>query len=77
MTLKISLVAATIAFGILGVSAHAETADKSQNSKLLIVNGNHVIYDDGRNDLFCVTRRHVVGYNYYGRPIFRRTMRCR
>jgi hypothetical protein len=47
--------------------------------RLLIVNGNngHVVYDDGRNDLFCVTRRYVAYYNYYGRPVFRRTIRCR
>jgi hypothetical protein len=48
-------------------------------NRLLIVNGNngHVVYDDGRDDLFCVTRRHVAYYNYYGRPVFRRTIRCR
>jgi hypothetical protein len=47
--------------------------------RLLIVNGNngHVVYDDGRDDLFCVTRRYVAYYNYYGRPVFRRTIRCR
>ncbi len=56
-------------------AAYAEDA----NDRLLIVNGNtgHVIYDDGRDDLFCVTRRRVVGYNDYGRRIWRRTMRCR
>jgi hypothetical protein len=49
------------------------------NDRLLIVNGNsgRVIYDDGRDDLFCVTRRRFVGYNDYGRRIWRRTMRCR
>jgi hypothetical protein len=48
-------------------------------NRLLIVNGNngHVVYDDGRDDLFCVTRRYVAYYNYHGRPVFRRTMRCR
>lgn len=47
--------------------------------RLLIVNGNtgHVVYDDGRNDMFCVTRRYVSYYNYHGRPVYRRTMRCR
>ena len=45
----------------------------------MIVNGNsgRVIYDDGRNDLFCVTRRYTVGYDQYGRRIMRRNMRCR
>ena len=48
-------------------------------NRLLIVNGNngHVVYDDGRDDLFCVTRRYVAYYNYHGRPVVRRTMRCR
>lgn len=47
--------------------------------RLLIVNGNsgRVIYDDGRNDLFCVTRKVVAGYDWYGRPVFKRTMKCR
>jgi hypothetical protein len=53
-------------------------AAQGQN-RLLIVNGNngHVVYDDGRDDLFCVTRRYVAYYNYHGRPVFRRTIRCR
>lgn len=55
------------------------TAQLSADDRLLIVNGNtgHVIYDDGRNDLFCVTRTVVVGYTYYGWPVYRRKMRCR
>lgn len=61
--------------GALGV-AHA---DQSPNDRLLIVNGNsgRVIYDDGRNDLFCVTRTHFVGYNRHGYRLYRRSMRCR
>ncbi len=49
------------------------------DSRLMIVNDNsgHVIYDDGRDDLYCVTRRVTVGYDYYGRPVRRRTMNCR
>lgn len=47
--------------------------------RLMIVNGNsgRVIYDDGRNDLFCVTRVVFAGYIQWGRPLYRRTMRCR
>ena len=47
--------------------------------RLMIVNRNtgRVIYDDGRNDLFCSTRLYVAGYNYWGQPIYRRNMRCR
>ncbi len=65
------LLAALAPFG-----ARAEEAD---NNRLLIVNGNsgRVIYDDGRDDLFCVTRRHIVGYDDYGRRIYHRSMRCR
>jgi hypothetical protein len=68
-----------------GYSDAADAADSSTdaasaaNDRLMIVNGNngHVIYDDGRDDLFCVTRKVIVGYNEYGYPIRKRTMRCR
>jgi len=48
-------------------------------NRLMIVNGNSgdVIYDDGRDDLFCVTRRQVVGWDEEGRRIYSRTLRCR
>jgi hypothetical protein len=54
-------------------------AQGQAQDRLLIVNGNngHVVYDDGRDDLFCVTRRYVAYYNYHGRPVYRRTIRCR
>jgi hypothetical protein len=49
------------------------------NNRLMIVNGNtgRIIYDDGRDDLFCVTRRYFVGWYYDGRRMYRRTMSCR
>jgi hypothetical protein len=55
------------------------SANAQGQDRLLIVNGNtgHVVYDDGRNDLFCVTRRYVAYYDHFGRPVTRRTMRCR
>jgi hypothetical protein len=45
----------------------------------MIVNRNkgRVIYDDGRIDLFCATRVYIAGDNDWGRPIYRRNMRCR
>jgi hypothetical protein len=45
----------------------------------MIINGNsgRVIYDDGRDDMFCVTRRYFVGWDYYGRRLYRRAMGCR
>lgn len=66
------------ALATLSVS-FAATAQAQSNDRLLIVNGNthRVVYDDGRNDLFCVTRRHVAYYDYFGRPVHRRTIRCR
>ena len=52
---------------------------KDATDRLMIVNGSsgHVVYDDGRNDLYCVTRRHVAGYNQYGHRVYRRNMHCR
>ena len=54
-----------------------QAQDAQGDDRLLIVKDHHVIYDDGRNDLFCVSRVVVAGYSYYGRPIYRRTMSCR
>jgi hypothetical protein len=67
-----------IATALFATSVGVAVAQEA-NDRLLIVNGNsgHVIYDDGRDDLYCVTRRRVVGYDDWGRPIHRRKMRCR
>lgn len=56
-----------------------QTQPDATGERLMIVNGNtgHVIYDDGRDDLFCLARRHVAGRTDDGRRIYRRTMRCR
>jgi hypothetical protein len=72
-TILAAAAVATLSVSFAGV-AHAQS-----NDRLLIVNGNtgRVVYDDGRDDLFCVTRRHVAYYDYHGRPVTRRTMRCR
>jgi hypothetical protein len=53
--------------------------EANSDERLLIVNANRrrVIYDDGRDDLYCVTRVIVAGYNCWGRPYYRRVMRCR
>ena len=72
---------AALALEILaGSAAQAQTVPVEQASdRLMIVNGNtgRVIYDDRRDDLFCVTRAYIAGYNRYGNPIYRRNMRCR
>jgi hypothetical protein len=72
----------TLALGFASVlAASAARADESVpnvDDRLLIVNGNsgQVIYDDGRDDLFCVTR--VYGwYDAYGYFHRRRAMHCR
>ena len=67
------ITAALITSSLFAASAQAG------DSRLMIVDRDNgrVIYDDGRNDLFCATRTVLVGYNYYGRPVYRRTMRCR
>lgn len=73
--------AITAAIVLLAGSAYAQGAPDTQGSaeRLLIVNANtgRVIFDDGRNDLFCVTRTVTVGHTESGRPIRKRTMRCR
>jgi hypothetical protein len=60
-------------------AASCANAQSQSDERLLIVDGNRgrVIYDDGRNDLFCVTRRYVAYYTWSGQPVFNRTMRCR
>jgi hypothetical protein len=74
----IRTILAAAAFATLSVS-FAASANAQGSERLLIVNGNtgRVVYDDGRDDLFCVTRRYVAYYNHFGRPVHRRTMRCR
>jgi len=63
---------------VVDVATNMRSPD-SADDRLLIVNGQtgHVIYDDGRDDLFCVTRKVVVCYNEFGYPIRKRVMRCR
>jgi hypothetical protein len=57
----------------------AAPARNESHTRLMIINGNsgRVIYDDGYDDMFCVTRRYFVGWDYYGRRLYRRTMGCR
>ena len=75
---------ATVALLIVtAAGANAAEAAKNEDSglkeQLLIIdrNSGHVVYDDGKDDLFCVTRRIKVGYAESGRALYRRTMRCR
>jgi hypothetical protein len=76
--IRASKILSVLAFLAVLSATSTVRADDADN-RLVIVNGNsgHVIYDDGRDDLFCVKRRHFLGYNYYGHRVFRRTMSCR
>jgi hypothetical protein len=59
-------------------AARADDSAPVVDDRLLIVSGNsgRVIYDDGRDDLFCVTRvyRWYDEYGYFHRH---RSMNCR
>jgi hypothetical protein len=75
------LVLSALLLGSLAFTTVAQAAGEGRggDDRLMIVNGNNgrVIYDDGQDDLFCVTRKKVVGYSWDGYPIYRRVMRCR
>ena len=60
------------------VVARADETAPHVDDRLLLVNGNtgQVICDDGRDDLFCVTRVHAWR-DYHGYRHHYRTMRCR
>ncbi len=74
LALALTLSATTLS---LPSFAQAATAD-DPSARLMIVDGNteQVIYDDGVDDLFCVTRLHrwrdENGYRHH-----HRSMRCR
>jgi hypothetical protein len=77
-----------IALTVLAIAASAKAEGflpestpptNSADDRLLILNGDtsHIVYDDGQDDLFCVTRKVVVGYNGWGFRIRKQTMHCR
>lgn len=75
--LKIALAAALLA-PCLAAPAFADDDAPTADNRLMIVSGNsgRVLYDDGRDDLFCVTRVH----HWYDEDGYRhrsRSMRCR
>ena len=74
--LKLILAAAGLA-SCFAASALADEAPRA-DSRLMIVSGHsgRVLYDDGRDDLFCVTRVHHW-YDEDGYRHRRRTMHCR
>ncbi len=70
--------AASLLAAALAAPAFAEDANPTADDRLMIVNGNtgNVIYDDGYDDLYCVTRVHHW-HDAYGYRHRYRTMRCR
>ena len=70
---------ATLLTGAAQAQITSDEMQSESQDRLMIVNGNsgRVVYDDGRDDLYCVTRRYTAAYDYYGRPIRRRSMNCR
>jgi len=64
--------------GLAGLAAPAYADDGAADQRLLIINGNthRVIYDDGHDDLICVTRWYVTR-DHCGCRVIRRSMRCR
>ena len=71
--------AAFVAAAAPGFSTEAEARSNKPSASLVIADGHtgRILYDDGYDDLFCVTRRRFAGYDWRGRPVFRRTIRCR
>ena len=76
---KLILTSTLLSVTALGLAAEAQAAPKNGNASLVVINSDtgRVVYDDGYDDAFCVTRRRFIGYHWWGDPIFRRTMLCR
>ena len=78
MTHGLKLILAAAGLACVALPALADAQAPSADNRLMIVSGNsgRVLYDDGRDDLFCVTRV----YHWYDEDGYRhrsRTMRCR
>ncbi len=73
------LAAALVTAAAAGFAPAAEAKPGKAKPYLVIADGDsgRIVYDDGYDDAFCITRRRFVGYDWYGRPMFRRVIRCR
>ena len=69
--------AATLAAVTLSLCMSAAQA-RPGNNALVVVDADRgrVVYDDGRDDGACIIRRVFSGYDWYGRPTFRKVVRC-
>jgi len=74
------ILALSLGVGLLAIplAAPAAAAPNGDDARLMIVDGNsgQVIYDDGYDDLFCVTRMHHWR-DWRGNLHRHRRMRCR
>jgi hypothetical protein len=63
---------------ILSFSALISTAEARPNSRFWVGDADtgRVVYDDGRDDGGCIFRRAFAGYDWSGRPIYRKVFRC-
>ncbi len=75
---KFAFIAGLFAAGLAAPALADEASPQSADNRLMIVDGatDRVIYDDGSDDLFCVTRVHHW-HDEYGYRHRHRTMRCR
>lgn len=81
MFLRRTLTAAALVAFTAGLAAPAFAEEKKPGSdRLVIVNEKtgRVVYDDGRDDYFCTSKRVPVGYkrvfagyDYWGNPLYR------
>ncbi len=73
--LGVTLIAATSALALAGTAE----ARKSHRQGLVVINDdNGRIYDDGYDDgIVCRVRTVIVGYDYWGDPIYRKRRSCR
>ncbi|GGE24632.1 hypothetical protein GCM10011390_50080 [Aureimonas endophytica] len=61
------------------IDAPSAVADASdEDDRLMVINANtgRVVYDDGHDDVVCVKRNRVVGYDWYGRALYKRSVKC-
>ncbi|MDJ1158431.1 hypothetical protein QNA08_09315 [Chelatococcus sp. SYSU_G07232] len=68
-----------LATAVIGFAATDREARPRDRRHMAGADGDtgRILYDDGYDDLFCVRRTRLVGYDWWGRPIFRRATRCR
>ena len=66
------------AFVIVTISTLISSAEARPNNRFWVGDADtgRVVYDDGRNDGGCIFHRVFAGYDWSGRPVFRKVFRC-